>query len=134
MTGCGAFSGLQDPFGAYAARITIEDQQAATQETIARYDHDARMVEAQNATWPRSSARAWANSLPLLVFLAGATMIAVVYIRWNRKVTLAWMKYGYLPALCPTPRGVPTTLSAYSMAAKRNQQLKVVGERTAPSR
>jgi hypothetical protein len=126
LTGC-AFSGLHDPFGAYAARVAVEDRRAAAQETIARYDHDARIAEAENDAWARvGSARAWANTLPLLVLLGGATVVVVVYIRWNGRITLARMRYGFLPTR--RPQGVSATLAdLQQLAARRNQHIQVVG-------
>jgi hypothetical protein len=129
LSGCLSVSSFKDPFGAYEARMTIEARRTEAQETMARYERDARIAEAEQAAWARvGSARAWAGAVPLLGFLAGVTVIAVVYIRWNGRVTLARLKYGYGPFFQFQTPTLPATLSALQQqAAKRNQQVRVVG-------
>src|SRR3954468_10797215 len=97
---------LKDPFGAYEAKVTINDRNAAARETIARYDRDARMAEAEQAAEAKvNTARAWTGMLPNVVLLVVIGAIVVVYIQWNGRITLARIKQGALPP--PTKPQVP---------------------------
>jgi hypothetical protein len=135
LTGCFSVDGWKDPFGAYAARVTIEERRAASREAVARYSRDARIAEAENAAWAKvSAAWAWAWTLPLLAVIAGASVIVVVYIRWNGRVTIARMRYGYLPKPPDLPRVLPkapserpTLAELQKLAANRNQHVEISG-------
>ena len=65
LSGCFVVPSLKDPFGAYGAKVTINDRNAQARETIARDDRDARMAEAEQATEAKvNTAHAWADMLP----------------------------------------------------------------------
>src|SRR4030095_1006822 len=131
LVGC---NGLKDPSGAYDARVRIEERQAASRETVARYERDAQIARAENAAWAKvSTARAWSWTLPMLAVIVGASVVVMVYIRWNGKVTIARMRYGYLPYTPLRPRGLstahlgqPTLDELQALAASRNQRVKIV--------
>jgi hypothetical protein len=123
LSGCVA---MKDPFGAYESRITIEDRRAAAREAVARYDRDARIAEAENAAWAKvSAARTWSWTFPLVVLIAGCSVVATVYIRWNGKVTIARLHYGFFPRR-PQPPVLPSDLVRLQhIAMRRNQRIKV---------
>jgi hypothetical protein len=135
LASCFSADGWKDPFGTYAARLAIEERRAASRETVAHYDHDARVAEAENAAWATvSTARAWSWTLPILAVIAGVSVIAVVYIRWNGKVTIARIRYGYLlkppellRVLPKEPGRRPTLAELQELAANRNQHVEISG-------
>ena len=126
--GCFVVPSLKDPFGGYEAKITINDRNADARETIARYDHDARIVEAEQAAEATvNTARAWTGMIPHAVLLVVAGVIVVVSIHWQGRITLARLAWGELPAR-PQPRPIaPATLNKLqAIAAQRNQTFKVI--------
>ena len=135
LVGCFSPEALKDPFGAYDARVQIEDRRAISRETVARYERDAQIAGAENAAWAKvSTARTWSWTLPILAVIVGASVVVVVYIRWNGKVTIARLRYGYLPhaplepwGLSHAPPGQPTLEELQTLAASRNQRVKLAG-------
>src|SRR4051812_35019210 len=83
LSGCFIGPSLKDPFGAYEAKVTINDRNAEAKETIARYDRDARMVEAEQAADAKvNTAHTWAGMVPNVALIMAACVIAVVFIQW----------------------------------------------------
>jgi hypothetical protein len=128
LTGCFSMPSLKDPFGAYAAKVTINDRNAEARETVARYDRDARVAEAENAAGAKvDTARAWAGALPNVVLIIGACVIVVVYIQWNGRIILARIKRGILLDSGSVHEVQGPNLEEMKMiAARRNQQFKVI--------
>src|SRR5215210_6258682 len=98
LSGCFIVPSLKDPFGAYEAKVTINDRNAQAKETIARYDRDARMVEAEQAADAKvNTAHAWAGMIPNVTLIIAACVIAVVLIQWNGRIMLARLAWGERP-------------------------------------
>ena len=133
LSGCFVVPSLKDPFGAYEAKVTINDRNAQARETIARYDRDARMVEAEQAAQAKvNTAHAWADMLPNVALILAACVITVVFIHWNGRITLARIEWGEIPAR-PRPSQIaqpsldtPSIRKLKEIAARRNQHFKVV--------
>jgi hypothetical protein len=128
LAGCFAVPSLKDPFGVYEAKVTMNDRNAEARETIARYDRDARMVEAEQAAEAKvNTARAWTGMIPNVVLLLVVGAIVVIYIQWNGRITLARIQRGELfaPPARHQVRG-PTIEELTAIAARRNQHFKVV--------
>jgi hypothetical protein len=128
LTGCFSVPSLKDPFGAYAAKVTMNERNAEAQETLARYDQDARVAEAEQAASAKvDTARAWAGALPNVALIIGACVIVIVYIQWNGRITLARIKRGKLldSGSVNEVQG-PNLDELKTIAARRNQQFKVV--------
>src|SRR5215213_1304926 len=90
LAGCFIAPSLKDPFGAYEAKVTINDRNAEAKETLAQYDRDARMVEAEQAADAKvNTAHAWAGMIPNVALIMAACVIAVVFIQWHGRITLA---------------------------------------------
>jgi hypothetical protein len=128
LTGCFSVPSLKDPFGAYEAKVTMNERDAQARETIAQYDHDARVAEAENAASAKvDTARMWAGALPNVALIIGACVIVVVYIQWNGRITLARIKRGkFLDSGSVYAVQSPNLEELKTMAARRNQQFKVV--------
>lgn len=128
LTGCLHPSSLKDPFGAYAVQEAIADRNAQAVETVAQYDRDARIIEAEKRAWASvDRARSWANILPTIVLMICLCVVGVVYIHWNGQITLARVQSGELPQ--PRPRSQVSDAhleELKTIAAQRNQQFKVV--------
>lgn len=126
LTGCFNVPSLKDPFGAYAAKVTMNDRNAEARETLARYDRDARLAEAEQAADAKMSiARTWANTLPNVALIVVMGVIVVVLIQWSGRITLARIKYGQLPQHEVRPQ-LPRLDELRAIAARRNQHFKVV--------
>lgn len=124
LSGCFVVPSLKDPFGAYEAKITINDRNAQAHETIARYDRDARIAEAEQAAQAKvDSARAWSGMVPNVALIMGMCVIVVVLISWSGRITLARIAWErpHTPQL-PQP-DIP---ALKAIAARRNQDFKVV--------
>lgn len=129
LTGCFSVPSLKDPFGAYAAKVTINDRNAEARETIAHYDRDARIAEAKQAADAKVSvARAWSNTLPNVALIVVNGVIVVVLIQWSGRITLARIKYGEWPQH-EVRSPIPNLNELKRIAAQRNQQFKVVNGR-----
>jgi hypothetical protein len=117
LTGCFSVSSLKDPFGAYEAKVTV-----------AQYDRDARIAEAENAAWASvGSAQAWSNTVPTVALIVGVSVAVVVYIHWHGRITLARVQSGELPQPWTRPQVGDAHLEELkTIAAQRNQQFKVV--------
>src|SRR6476661_3013072 len=90
LSGCFVVPSLKDPFGAYEAKVTMNERNAEARETIARYDREARITEAEQAANAKvNTARAWTGMIPNVVLLLIVGMIVVVYIQWNGRIALA---------------------------------------------
>lgn len=125
-SGCFGTPSLKDPFGTYAARITMNDRNAEAQETIARYDRDARIAEAEQMTEAKvNTAKAWTGMVPNVVLLLVVGTIVVVYIQWHGRITLARLAWGERPG-----ESAPITQWSFdnlqAMAAQRNQHFTIV--------
>ncbi len=126
LTGCFSVPSLKDPFGAYAAKVTMNDRNAEARETIARYDRDARLAEAEQAAAAKVSvAHAWANTLPNVALIVALCIITVILIYWSGRITLARIKYGGLPQR-EVRSQLPNLNELKRIAAQRNQQFKVM--------
>ncbi len=128
LTSCLSIPSLKDPFGAYEAKVTMNERDAQARETIAQYDRDARVAEAENAARAKvDTVRAWAGALPNVALIIGTCMIVIVYIQWNGRITLARIKRGKLldSGSVHEVQG-PTLEELKTIAARRNQQFKVV--------
>jgi len=129
LSGCFVMPSLKDPFGAYEAKVTINDRNAQAREAIARYDRDARMSEAEQAAQAKvNTAHAWADMLPNVTLILGACVITVVFIHWHGQITLERIKRGELATPPMARRQVqgPTLEALKAIAARRNQHFKVV--------
>ena len=117
LTACLSMSSLKDPFGAYEAKVTI-----------AQYDREARIAEAEQAAWAKmGSARAWSNIVPTVALILGVSLVIVVYIQWHGRITLARIQSGALPQPQPQSQVGDAFLEELkAIAAQRNQQFKVV--------
>src|ERR1044071_3895230 len=84
LSGCFIVPSLKDPFGAYEAKVTMNDRNAQARETMARYERDARIAEAEQTTAAKvNTARAWTTMLPNVVLLFVMGAVIVVYIYWH---------------------------------------------------
>jgi hypothetical protein len=134
LVGCFRADALNDPFGAYDAQVRIEERRAASHETVARYERDAQIAASENDAWAKvHTARTWSWTLPIFAVIVSASVVGVVYIRWNGKVTIARLRYGYLPHAPMEARGLsqaqpepPTLEELQTLAASRNQRVKLV--------
>ncbi len=133
LSGCFIVPSLKDPFGAYEAKVTINERNAEARETTARYDRDARIVEAEQAAEAKvNTAHAWAGMVPNVALILAACVIAVVFICWNGRITLARLAWGEYAALLPPahpahPKSNPPRLNQLkALAARRNQHFTVV--------
>jgi hypothetical protein len=128
LSGCFVVPSLKDPFGAYEAKVTMNDRNAEARETIARYDRDARMAEAEQAAEAKvNTTRAWTGMIPNVVLLLIVGVIVVVYIQWNGRITLARIEWGEIPARPQPPQiAQPNLDQLKAIAARRNQHFKVV--------
>ena len=131
LSGCFIVPSLKDPFGAYEAKVTINDRNAEARETIARYDSDARMVEAEQAADAKvNTAHAWAGMVPNVALIIAACVIAVVLIQWHGRlmlVRLAWGERASLPlSRSPRPIDTPNHEQLKALAERRNQYFTVV--------
>ena len=126
LTGCFSVPSLKDPFGTYAAKITMNERNAEARETVARYDREARMAEAEQAADAKVSvARAWSNTLPNVALIVALCVVTVVLIQWSGRITLARIKQGELPQREVRPH-IPRLDELKTLAARHNQQFKVV--------
>ena len=128
LSGCFIVPSLKDPFGAYEAKVTINDRNALARETIASYDRDARMVEAEQAADAKvNMAQAWAGMIPNVALILAACVITVVFIHWHGRIILARLAWGEPPL---GPRALhmaqPNFAQLKELAARRNQDFKVV--------
>ncbi len=132
LSGCFVVPALKDPFGAYEAKVTINDRNAEARETIAHYDRDARMVEAEQAAGAKvNTAHAWAGMVPNVALILAACVIAVVFIHWHGRITLARLAWGERPALPPARpahplKDRPSIEQLKTLAERRNQSFTVV--------
>lgn len=126
LSGCFVVPSLKDPFGAYEAKVTMNERNAQAQETIARYDRDARIAEAKQATEAKvNTARAWTGMIPNVVLLLVVGAILVVYMYWNGRITLERIQRGEVPAARPQIES-STLRHLKQLAAQRNQYFSVV--------
>lgn len=131
LSGCFIVPSLKDPFGAYEAKVTINDRNAEARETIARYDRDARLVEAEQAADAKvNTAHAWAGMIPNVALILAACVIAVVFIQWNGRITLARLAWGERASLplprSPRPVHTLNLEQLKTLAERRNQHFTVV--------
>lgn len=127
LSGCFVVPSLKDPFGAYEANITINDRNAQAQETIARYDRDARIAEAEQAAAAKvDTARAWSGMVPNVALIVAACVITVVLIYWSGRITLARMTWE-IPNRPQSPQLTQPSITKFkAIAARHNQDFKVV--------
>src|SRR4051812_44841277 len=84
LTGCFSVPSLKDPFGAYEAKVNINERNAEARETVAHYDREARMAEAEQAADAKVSvSRACSNTLPNVALNIALCVITVVLIQWS---------------------------------------------------
>ena len=104
----------------------MNDRNAKAWETSARYDHDARIAEAEQAAEAKVGvARAWSNTLANVALIVALCAITLVFIHWRGRITLERGKNGALPSRkMRTP--MPTLEELKRLAARRNQQFKVI--------
>lgn len=117
LAACFRVSSLKDPFGAYEAKVTM-----------AQYDREARIVEAEQAAWAKvGSARAWSNIVPTVSLIIGLSLVVGKYIQWQGRITLARIQSGMLPKLETSDHIADADLEELkTVAAQRNQQFEVV--------
>src|SRR5689334_19319684 len=127
LSGCFVVPSLKDPFGAYAASITMNDRNAQARETIARYDRDARMAEAEQAAQAKvDTARAWSGMVPTVALIVAVCVITVVLIYWSGRITLARLAWE-IPNQPHSPQlAQPDIGQLKAIAARRHQQFKIV--------
>ena len=126
LTVCFSMPTLKDPFGVYEAKVTMNDRNAEARETIARYDRDARITEAEEAADAKVSVtRAWTGMLPTIAVILAAGVMGVVYLHWNGRITLERIKRGELGQREVKPY-TPSIDELIKLADCRNQQFKVI--------
>lgn len=126
LTGCFSVPSLKDPFGAYEAKVTMNNRNAEARETIARYNRDARIAEAKQATEAKVSvARTWSNTLPNVALIVALCVVTVVLIQWSGRITLARIKHSELSQPKVRPQ-IPNLDELRAIADRHNQQFKVV--------
>lgn len=127
LSGCFVVPSLKDPFGAYEASITKNDRNAQARETIARYDRDARIAEAEQAAQAKvGTARAWSGMVPNVALIVAACVITVVLIYWSGRITLARMAWDIPTRPQSSQLAQPRIATLKAIAARHNQDFKVV--------
>ena len=127
LSGCFVVPSLKDPFGAYEAKVTMNERNAEARETIARYDRDARITEAEQAANAKvNTARAWTGMIPNVVLLLIIGAIVVVYIQWHGRITLERIQRGEWPPPAKSRLPGATIEQLKQVAARHNQHFTVI--------